>query len=74
MAKYLEKVKEIIPAFGSFDIKQILRAKNTKADLLSKTFTLAPTELPQEVFFEVRKCPSMKKSRLIMEKIGRAHV
>ena len=67
MAKYLEKVKEIVPAFGSFDIKQILRAKNTRADLLSKMATLAPTELPKEVFFEVLKYPSMEEPRLVLE-------
>ena len=61
MAKYLEKVKEIIPAFGSFDIKQIPRAENTRADLLSKLATLAPAELPKEVLFEVLKCPSTEE-------------
>ena len=61
MAKYLEKVKEIIPAFGSFDIKQIPRAENTRADLLSKLATLALAELPKEVFFEVLKCLSMEE-------------
>ena len=61
MAKYLEKVKEIIPTFGSFEIKQILRAENIRADLLSKLATLALAELPKEVFFEVLKCPSMKE-------------
>ena len=67
MAKYLEKVKEIIPAFGSFDIKQIPRAENTRADLLSNLATLAPAELPKKVLFEVMKCPSTEEPQLIME-------
>ena len=62
MAKYLEKVKEIILTFDSFDIRQIPRSKNARADLLSKLATLAPAELPKEVFFEVLKHPSMKES------------
>ena len=67
MVKYLEKVKEIIPAFGSFDIKQISRAENTRADLLFKLATLAPAELPKEVLFEVLKYPSMEEPQLVME-------
>ena len=61
MAKYLEKVKEIIPPFGSFDIKQIPRVEKIWADLLSKLATLDSTELSKEVFFEVLKCPSTEK-------------
>ena len=34
MVKYLEKVKGLIPAFNSFDIRQIPRLENTRADLL----------------------------------------
>ena len=67
MAKYLEKVKEIIPTFGSFDIKQIPRAENTRADLLSKLATLAPAELPKEVLFEVMKYLSTEEPQLVME-------
>ena len=67
MAKYLEKVKEIVPAFSSFNIKQIPRTKNTRTDLLSKLATLAPVELPKEVLFEVLKCSSMEESRPVME-------
>ena len=67
MAKYLEKIKEIVPAFSSFNIKQIPRTKNTRADLLSKLATLAPAELPKEVFFEVLKCPITEELQLIIE-------
>ena len=67
MAKYLEKVKEIIPVFGSFDIKQISRVKNIRADLLSKLATLALAELPKGVLFEVLKCPSTEESWPVME-------
>ena len=67
MAKYLKRVKEIVPAFGSFDIKQIPRAENTRADLLSKLATLAPAKLPKEVLFEVLKYPSTEEPQLVME-------
>ena len=67
MAKYLEKVKEIVPAFSCFNIRQISRTKNTRTDLLSKLATLAPAELPKEVFFKVLKCSSMEESRPVME-------
>ena len=67
MAKYLEKVKELVPAFSSFNIRQISRMKNIRADLLSKLATLAPAELPKDVLFEVLKCPSTEESRPVME-------
>ena len=67
MARYLERVREIIPTFGSFDIRQIPRSKNARTDLLSKLATLALAELPKEVFFEVLKCPSMEESQSVME-------
>ena len=67
MAKYLEKVKELVSAFSSFDIRQILRLENTRADLLSKLAMLAPAELPKDVFFEVLKCLSTEESRPMME-------
>ena len=67
MARYLERVREIIPTFGNFDIRQIPRSKNTRADLLSKLAMLAPTELPKEVFFEVLKHPSTEESQSMME-------
>ena len=67
MAKYLEKVKEIILAFSNFDIRQIPRVENTRTDLLSKLATLAPAELSKKVFFEVLKCPSTEEPQLVME-------
>ena len=66
MARYLERVTEIIPTFDSFDIRQISRSKNARADL-SKLATLALAELPKEVFFEVLKHPSTKESWFMME-------
>ena len=67
MAKYLEKVKELTPTFSSFDIRQIPRSKNTRADLLSKLATSAPAELPKGILFEVLKHPSTEESRPVME-------
>ena len=67
MAKYLEKIKELVPAFSSFNIRQILRLENIRADLLSKLAMLAPAELPKGVLFEVLKCPSMEESRPVLE-------
>ena len=67
IAKYLEKVKELTPAFSDFNIRQIPRLENTRADLLSKLATSAPTELPKGILFEVLKCPSTEESRPVMK-------
>ena len=67
MTRYLEKVKELTPAFSNFSIKQIPRLENTRADLLSKLATSAPTELPKGVLFEVLKYLSTEESRPVME-------
>ena len=67
MARYLEKVKELTPAFNSFNIRQIPRLENTRADLLSKMATSAPAELPKGILFEVLKHPSTEESWPIME-------
>ena len=67
MARYLEKVKELVSAFSSFNIRQVSRMENTRADLLSKLATLAPVELPKGVLFEVLKCSSTEESRPVME-------
>ena len=62
MAKYLERIKELVPAFSSFHVRQIPRMKNTRANLLSKLATLALAELPKGILFEVLKCPSTEES------------
>ena len=67
MAKYLEKVKEFTPAFDNFNIKQIPRSENARADLLSKLATSDPAELPKGILFEVLKHPSTEEPQLVMD-------
>ena len=67
MVRYLEKVKELTPAFSSFNIRQIPRLENTRADLLSKLATSALAELPRGILFKVLKHPSAEESWPVME-------
>ena len=53
MKKYLDKVRSLISAFSDFDIQQISRIENSRADLLSKLAILAQNKPPKEVFFKV---------------------
>ena len=66
MVMYLGKVKNLIPAFDSFDIRHIPRTGNTRADLLSKLATSAPAELPKEVFLETLKCPTTEEPQAVL--------
>ena len=59
--------RSFTPTFSSFDVRQIPRSENTRADLLSKLATSTPAELPKGVLFEVLKHPSTKEPRLVME-------
>ena len=67
MKKYLKKVTSLILTFNIFDIQQISRMKNFRADLLSKLAILAPIELPKGVFFKVLKCPSSEEPLSVMQ-------
>ena len=44
--EYLQKMKDPTPVFTDFDIRQVLRSENSRADLLSKLATSAPRDLP----------------------------
>ncbi|XP_073101422.1 uncharacterized protein [Elaeis guineensis] len=49
MKKYLQKVKDLTSKFFYFDIQQIPRSENSRADLLSKLATTSfPNGLPKE--------------------------
>lgn len=61
MKKYLQKVKNLIPAFYSFCIKQVLRQENARANALSKLAALVPHNLCAQVFFDVLEEPSINK-------------
>ena len=67
MVRYLGKVRDLTPAFDNFGIRQISRAENVRADILSKLATSAPTELPKEVFLETLKCPTPEESQVILQ-------
>ena len=67
MKKYLEKVRSLISVFNNFDIQQISKMENARANLLSKLATLAPNELPKEVFFEALQHSSSEEPQAIMK-------
>ena len=44
MKRYLQKIKDLISIFWSFDIQQVFRVDNAKADVLSKLAVLLPID------------------------------
>ena len=58
MKKYLATAKEHIQGFKKFKISNIPRARNQKADVLSKLASVAFDHLTKEVLVEVLKQPS----------------
>ncbi|XP_027151941.1 uncharacterized protein LOC113751996 [Coffea eugenioides] len=58
MKKYLAKVREVITLFDVFEIEQVPRSQNKRADALSKLASSSFAHLNKEVLVEVvkRKC------------------
>ena len=67
MKQYLRKVKDLIPAFYTFDIQQVSRDENTQADMLSKLATFIPNDLCVQVFFEVLDEPSISRPTPVLQ-------
>ncbi|XP_073105175.1 uncharacterized protein [Elaeis guineensis] len=65
MKKYLQKIKDLILTFLSFDIQQVLKADNTRVDTLSKLAALLPTDLQKGTYFEVLKASSLEKPLVV---------
>ena len=61
MTKYLAKAKEYIACFDHFKIKNIPRAQNHKADVLSKLATVAFDHLTKEILVKVLEKPSTEE-------------
>ena len=70
MTKYLAKAKECITCFDRFKIKNISRAQNQKAVILSKLASVAFDHLTKEILVEVLEKPSTEKETVnaIVEK------
>ena len=64
MTKYLAKAKEYIACFDNFKIKNIPRAQNQKADILSKLASVAFDHLAKEVLVEVLERPSIEEETI----------
>lgn len=64
ITKYLAKAKEYIDCFKHFKIKNIPRAQNQKADVLSKLASVAFNHLTKEILVEVLEKPSTEEERI----------
>ena len=65
MKKYLQKVKDLISVFLSFDIQQVSRLDNARADTLSKLAVLLPTNLENRTYFEVLRVSTLEKPLVV---------
>jgi ribonuclease HI len=61
LMKYLEKVREMERHFKGYSVQHIPRDDNNEADKLAKA--ARNQELPQDVFFEIIREPSIKEPR-----------
>ena len=67
MAKYLQKIKDLISAFKYFEIRQIPKLKNFQVDMLSKVATSKPVDLPEQVFFEVVEAVAISEPIMLVQ-------
>lgn len=65
MKKYVSKAKELIESFQGFDIRQVLKTKNVKADALLKLVAFLLSDLWKETYLEVLKQSSLEKPQLV---------
>ncbi len=66
MQKYLQKVRNLTSALGSFNIHHIPRTENLRADQLSKLATFRMNELPKATVLEYLQTPSTEESEPTM--------
>ncbi|GAV89853.1 RVT_3 domain-containing protein [Cephalotus follicularis] len=66
MARYLNKVKNIVKQFRAFKIIQIPRESNLQADTLSKLATMGARSMGKPMFWEVLKRPSIEETEDVM--------
>lgn len=67
MKKYLDKVKDLISLFLSFDVQHVLRAENTSTDALSKLVESLPFDLQKDIYFEVLKKSNFEEPQLVQQ-------
>ena len=67
MIKYLQKIRDLASIFNRFEIQQIPRSENSRANLLSKLAMSVPLELHKKIFFEVMGRPSIEEPMIIMQ-------
>ena len=61
MKKYLQNMKDLVLKFSNFDIQQIPRPENSRANLLSKLAMMSfSNSLSQRTFFETLKKPNVE--------------
>lgn len=66
MVKYVAKVQGAIRAFKIFEIHQVPRLENTRADALSKLTTSEFMELGQAVYIEELFHPSIQEEEVLL--------
>ena len=62
MAKYLEKVKEVKTQILSYEIQQISKSKNVRADRLVRLATSQMADLDSNVHLEMLEARSIEKT------------
>ena len=67
MMRYLQKIKDLVSVFNKFEIQQIPKLENFRADLLPKLATSTPLELPKKAFCEVISQSSIEEQTTIMQ-------
>jgi ribonuclease HI len=72
LEKYLDTVRRLEASFEGFSIKNILRGKNERADLLAKSVSQG-LPLPSEVFFETIKAPFVELMKRAVLTISPVH-
>ncbi|XP_071924926.1 uncharacterized protein [Coffea arabica] len=65
MKKYLAKVREAVALFGTFEIEQVPRSQNKRADALSKLASSSCAHLSKEVLVEVVKQKSIDQVQVL---------
>ena len=66
---YLQKVRQLISTFKSFEIQQVLRAENAQVDALSKLAASLPSELHRITFLEALEKSSLEEPLEVLQTI-----
>ncbi|XP_073112308.1 uncharacterized protein [Elaeis guineensis] len=61
MKRYIQKVKDLTSSFLSFDVQQVPKEKNARANALSKLAASLSADLEKETSFEILKTSSLEE-------------